>query len=119
MQDSKGKEKLSGMLLVCFDALRTYGKEPEALENIIALHQMVLADYPIAAIETALRFYMKHNNEMPTPADLVHIIERGGNKPPLERAVYVQASKKHPEDRSSAEWDYIREYERFAQTGKL
>lgn len=105
------------MLLACYDGLKVYGKDPEQLDNANKLFHLVLADYPIDKIEAALRYYLRHHTEMPAPADIAIIIERG-NKPPFERAVYVNISKKHPEDRSSAEWDYLREYERFIMTGK-
>lgn len=102
---------------MCYDGLKTYGKEPEQLNNLNKLFQLVLADYSIEQIESALRYYMKHNTEMPAPADIATIIERG-NKPPFERAVYVSITKKHAEDRTSAEWQYMRDYERFIISGR-
>lgn len=105
------------MLMQCFQALKLYGKEPEQIEGVIAMFRMVLADYPMDKIKAAFTFYLRHNSEMPAPADIATIIERGG-KPPFERAVYVSISKKHPDQRTSTEWDYMRDYERFITTGK-
>ena len=101
------------MLQQCFQTLRIYGKEPEALESVIAMFRLVLADYPVGAITDGFRVWLKRSNEMPTPADIASIIERGG-KPPLERAVYVSLSRKAAEQRTSDEWAYMREYEVYA-----
>lgn len=108
--DSDGQKALAVMLQQCFQTLRIYGKEPEALESVIAMFRLVLADYSVGAITDAFRIWLKRSNEMPTPADIASIIERGG-KPPFERAVYVNLSRKAAEDRTSEEWAYMRDYE--------
>jgi hypothetical protein len=79
---------------------------------------MVLSDYPFENIEKAFALYLKSNNEMPAPADIVNIIERNG-KPPFERGVYVSISKKHPEDRSKSEWEYMQDYEKYMISGRF
>lgn len=104
------------MLYQCFQALKLYGKEPETLEATVSMFQMVLADYPPEAIRKAFANYLKRHNEMPAPADIASLIERNG-KPPLDRAVYVSISKKPAEDRTSTEWAYMRDYEKFAING--
>lgn len=104
------------ILAQCFQSLKMYGREPEQLEATTGIFQMVLADYPIAKIESAFKAYIKRSNEMPAPADIVNLIERG-NKPPLDRAVYTSFSKKHPENRTHEEWAYMREYEQFMVRG--
>lgn len=105
------------MLHQSFQSLKLYGKEPESLEATITMFQLVLADYRFEYIEKAFVFYLKNNSEMPAPADIATIIERG-NKPPFERSVYISATRKQPEERTADEWAYIREYERFNHTGK-
>ena len=111
--DSEGQKALAVMLQQCFQTLRVYGKEPEALESVIAMFRLVLADYSVEKITGAFRLWLKRSNEMPAPADIANIIERGG-KPPFERAVYVSLSRKPPEQRTSDEWEYMREYENHA-----
>ena len=111
--DSEGQKVLAVMLQQCFQALRVYGKEPESLASVIAMFRLVLADYAVGSITDAFRIWLKRSNEMPTPADIASIIERGG-KPPLERAVYVSLSRKAAEQRTSDEWAYMREYEAYA-----
>lgn len=101
------------MLQQCFQTLRLYGKEPEALESVVAMFRLVLADYPVEKIIAGFGAWLKRSNEMPTPADIASIIDRGG-KPPLERVVYVSLSRKAAEQRTSDEWAYMREYEAYA-----
>lgn len=98
------------------DALKTYGKEPEQLEAATKMFLFVLADYPVQKIIDAMAYYAKHNSDFPAPADIANIIERG-NKPPFDRSIYVSLSKKEPEDRTSDEWAYMREYERYQIKG--
>lgn len=94
-----------------------YGKEPEQMKNLNSMFQIVLADYTYEQVQSAFAFYLKHNTELPAPADIVNIIERG-NKPPLDRAVYVAISKKEAHQRTGDEWAYMREYEHFQLTGQ-
>lgn len=115
-QDSKGAAEMGLMLAQSFDTLKLYGKQPDQLESAVAMFRLVLADYPIEKIRMAFAVYFKRYSEFPAPADIVQIIERDG-KPPLERTVYVTISKKDPVHRSSSDWAYLREYERYAKTG--
>ncbi len=111
--DDEGQKALAVMLQQCFQTLRVYGKEPEALESVIAMFRLVLADYSMEKITGAFRLWLGRNNEMPTPADIAGIIDRDG-KPPLERAVYVAIGKRDPATRSSEEWAYMQAYEEAA-----
>lgn len=99
-----------------YDTLKIYGKSPEQMENVTKMFSFVLADYSYDKIQGALVYYAKHYNEMPAPADIATIIERG-HKPPFDKAVYVAMSKCDPCHRSSAEWAYMRDYEHFMITG--
>ena len=106
------------MLFQCFAALKVYGKQPEELAAVNAMFQLVLSDYAMADIRKAFGIYLRRHNDLPAPADIVQIIERDG-RPPLDRAVYIAISKKHPEDRTREDWAYMREYDRYSMTGKL
>lgn len=117
MSDPAGRKELATILFQCFQALKLYGKEPEALEAVVAMHQMVLADYPFGKIRDAFAFYLRTNTELPAPADIANIIERG-NKPPFDKAVYVAICKTEPYLRGDEAWRYIREYEHFQMTGR-
>lgn len=114
--DREGKARLNEVILMAFDALKTYGKEPEQLDSVKKLMHFALADYNIQQVREAFAYYFKHNSEFPAPADIVQIIERG-NKPPFDRAVYVTISKKAADQRTSAEWAYMRDYEDWNLNG--
>ena len=109
-QDSGGQRQMAEILTQCFQALNLYGKEPEQLAAAIPLFQMVLSEYPIGRIRTAFVQWLQTNNTFPAPADIASLIKRNG-KPPLDRAVYIGLSKKPADQRTSAEWVYLREYE--------
>lgn len=79
----------------------------------------MLSDYSYSDIRIAFKTYLKSNRELPAPSDIINIIERGG-KPPFERSVYIALTKKKtqtPENLTSAEWAYMREYEQYSITG--
>lgn len=116
--DVDGTKELIVVIRQCFNSLKVYGKEPEQVESIIQMFRMILADYPFEKILKAFALYLKTNTEMPAPADIANIIERGG-KPPFDKSIYVSISKKHPEDRDSDDWQYMRDYEKFMVTGKF
>lgn len=111
-QDPQGKARVGEAVVLFYDALKTYGKQPEQMESVTKLFMFALADYPVQKIIDAMSFYVRHYTDFPAPADIVQIIERG-NKPPLDRSVYVNLSKKQPDQRTSEEWAYMREYEAF------
>ena len=110
--DVKGKQELGVLLSQFFDTMKLYGKEPEQLKSTAALFNFALADYPAENIRQAFAYHLQISTEMPTPADIVNIMRRG-NKPPLDRSVYIRLSKKDPQDRDRADWAYINEYEEF------
>jgi hypothetical protein len=74
--DLEGQKKLSSLLLICFDTLDTFGKEPEQLENINLAFKMFLSGLTIESIEGAFMEYMQGNTVMPKPADIVKIATR-------------------------------------------
>lgn len=66
------------MLTDCFDTMKLYGKEPEQLGALCRVFKRVLGEYPWYLIECGFEDYLKRNDEMPTPADIVNLID-----PPL------------------------------------
>jgi hypothetical protein len=116
IKDRDSRELLGASLAMFWDTMRQYGKKTSQLENLTKMFIFTLAEYPYEKISKAFRFYAKHYSEMPTPADIVSIIERNG-KPPFERAVYVGLKQKPKEDLLDDEWQYIRDYEQWAISG--
>lgn len=119
------RTQIAEMVAQCFDALSTYGKQPEQLTNTVKMFVFVLGDYTADKIVTAFKLHLQRSRDMPTPADIVAIIRRG-NKPPLDKSVYVSLCQKrertawrhgeHSWQRGDAltdeEAEYIKEYER-------
>lgn len=113
----ESKKDLANLLAACFDIFPLYGRDPGAVGNIRRGFGLVLYDYPIEKIRDAFKLHLKRSKDFPVPADIANIIERNG-KPPFERAVYVSISRKSAEDRSSDEWAYMRDYERYQVEGR-
>lgn len=112
------------MIYQSFQALKIYGKEPEQLKETTGIFNLVLADYPFDKIAEAFAYYLRHNTEFPAPADIALIIERGGNKPPFDRTVYLRLAKRQEADPyaynvlTTDERQYMKDYERFIVSGK-
>jgi hypothetical protein len=69
------KEQLTDILGQCFNVLKTYGREPESLADMNKMFQMALENYPHHRIKEAFLEHVKSSNEMPTPADIIAIID--------------------------------------------
>lgn len=123
VNDPEGRQELTNFLFQCFDALKVYGKEPGQMKAVNAMFQLVLSEYPIDKIRDAFAFYLKHNSDLPAPADIATIIERG-NKPPFDKAVYTSICKRLAADPyaygviTHAEHQYKTDYEKFIVSGK-
>lgn len=116
--DPAGRQGLSDALSQCFDALALWGKQPESLPNTIKTFYMVLEDCPTDKIIQAFKFYLRHNEDFPTPAAIYKIIQRG-NKPDFDKQLYGAILKKSGSDRTPDEWQYKRDYERFQMGDNL
>lgn len=115
-RDQASKELLGASIVMFFDTMKTYGKDATQLDSIAKMFKWALGDYPYDKIHDAFAFYAKHYSEMPTPADIISIIERNG-KPPFDKTVYVGLRQKPKEDLLDEEWEYIREYEKWSISG--
>lgn len=78
---------LRKILVICFQTLDTYGKEPEALAGITQVFLMVLGRFNFPEVEKAFQIYLEKGNSMPKPADIVKIIE-----PPVEQRKWCGAT---------------------------
>ena len=72
---------------------------------------MILADYPINDVEEAFWQYLKTNKDVPTPSDILAIVDP--KTQPLCKEVYIRLSQKRDKGDTldSTEWKYIRQYE--------
>lgn len=88
--DLQGAKDIQEFLLVCFDALDTYGKTPQQLSNAIKLFIVTLSDYPAIFIRKAFEEWVKTKSKMPTPAEIIEILDRD-NHQLLDYIFYVRS----------------------------
>lgn len=82
------KKTVIEMVKNCFYTLNTFGKPPEALESITENFLFALADYRITLIKDAFVKYLKTSGNMPTPIDIITIINGlGYTSPEHQRSV--------------------------------
>jgi hypothetical protein len=86
--DEQEQEQIAELLSQCFDVLNTYGKTPEQLENMTGMFLATLQGYDFKDVKSAFIQHMRTSRSMPTPADIINIIEPP--KQELSRAMYVQ-----------------------------
>ena len=77
------ERKLTSLLLMCFNTLNTYGKEPEQLEDANRVFIDILSEYSITDVRAAFKSYVTRNKAMPTPADIIELIP----KPPTNNGL--------------------------------
>lgn len=70
---------LAEALGLLFDGQKQYGKNTAQLENMVKLFAWVLKDYPIERVMFGIGEYVKRNGDIPTPSDVVKIID-----PPID-----------------------------------
>lgn len=99
-----------------FHAMKTYGKEPEALDGIIAVMMRDLQDFEPQTVLRAFSTHAQRSQEFPTTADIVGLIKRNG-KPPMLESRYISISRKNGEDRTDEEWRYLKAYESEQASG--
>lgn len=75
------KNNLGQFIIQCFDALDTYGKTPDQLENLCKVSIAMLSGYPMDKIIMAFNQWVKRNSKIPTPSDIVNIIDPPPAKP--------------------------------------
>lgn len=101
----------------CCSVYPTYGKDNQSLVDALQMFNMCLFDYTGQEIKDAFIAWMRSNKQFPTPSDIISLIERKG-KPAFDKTVYLNLSKKAPQDRTDDEWQYMREYEKWQVSGE-
>jgi hypothetical protein len=93
-----------------FNAMKTYGKEPESLGSITRVMLNDLADFPPEKIIAAFRTHAQRSAEFPTTYDLIGLIRRNG-RPPLRESDVIAIRRKAGEDRTPDEWATLRRWD--------
>jgi len=63
-------------MLSCFSTLDTYGKTPEQMKEVVKMHLLLLGEYPFPLVKSAYLEWVKTQRKMPTPADIIEIVNR-------------------------------------------
>lgn len=105
------QNQLSDLLNQTYALLKKYGEAADTTEMRDAGFQMMLGDYDIETVTKAFRTYLKTNKEIPTPADIIEIIDPSVK--PLDRAFYSELLKRRAKGEylTSTEWAYVHRYE--------
>jgi hypothetical protein len=77
-EQPQAEQELAVLVGQSFETLRVFGKEPGQLKTITRTFLMMLAEFPIIRVRAAFIAWMKTQSEMPTPADIIGLID-GGN----------------------------------------
>lgn len=109
-EDKEGAKRLAIEIYRRFNAMKTYGKEPDSLEAINNVFARDLAEFPIDKIELAFKTHSQRSQEFPTVADIVGLIKRNG-KPPMTEAQFISISRKDGADRTPEDWQFLRDWE--------
>lgn len=100
-----------------FAALDRYGRKPDQLKEIAKLFIHLLRGYPLEKIKEGFYEHMRRESRMPTPADIINIIDP---LPPVWKpdwAVYVglkSAYNRGGLSRYSREFEYMERCEKWS-----
>jgi hypothetical protein len=72
--------------------LETYGKTPAQLENLSGLFVVALGGYTYETVKAAFMIHIRRSSKLPTPADIINIIDPPKEK--LSGARYVAIMEK-------------------------
>ncbi|MFZ0270974.1 MAG: hypothetical protein WAL34_03905 [Acidobacteriaceae bacterium] len=100
-----------------FDMQKQFGKSPDQIEGMVRGFCWVLKDYPVDAVIEGVGQYLKFNADMPSPSDIVKIIDPQPTPWKPDKAYYVSLKKifaeQGPYGLDADEIEYIRRYEEF------
>lgn len=84
------KKTFALLLARVFDAQKQYGKTSDQLSNVIEVFNWVLKDYPAEKCMWALGEYIKRNADIPTPSNLISIIDPIREEPKPDKGYYIK-----------------------------
>lgn len=111
------KAQLASVIGKVFDLQKQFGKTTTQLENIIDGFCWALQDYPLSEIIRGFGVYIKRNSDMPTPSDIVAIIDPIKQPWKPDKAYYISLKDIHktqgPYGLNDDEIEYIQAYEAY------
>lgn len=115
------KSNLAVIIGRVFDLQKQYGKTTSQLETIVSGFCWVLEDYPFDIIVEGFKKYIKYNPTMPTPADIIAIIDPAPIPWAPDKQYYGRLKKLREEGGPYAldkeEADYMSAYEEYMKKG--
>lgn len=109
------KAKLSVIIGQAFDMQKQFGKTTGQLENIVSGFLWIMEPYPVDIVVGAFAKYLREHSDMPTPSDIVKIIDPKKPEKIWDKAVYIKLQKIYdqegPYGLNEDEYEYIRGYE--------
>lgn len=115
---SQETRKLLTFLDTTFAVLDTYGRKPDQLEEIAMLFVVMLKGYPLEKIKDGFMQHMRRSSKMPTPADIINIIDPLPPEPwKPDWAVYVGMKQQYNRgnlSHYSEGYAYIKRCERWS-----
>jgi hypothetical protein len=108
--DAEAKIKVAAAIDYCFALCKTYGKTSEDMEKMQKAFVSMLGEYPHEKVIKAFRTHVERSDEIPTLASIISLIRRNG-KPLLLESDIIAIRKKHDEDKTSSDWDKLREWQ--------
>lgn len=116
----KPEEKKSLAIVIgqAFDMQKQFGKTTGQLENIVNGFCWIMEPYPVEIVMRAFAQYIRERSDMPTPSDLVKIIDPQPPKPIYDKSLYITLKKifdeQGPFGLQTDEIEYIKCYEEQA-----
>lgn len=113
-QSPERVRQLRYLIQQSFDTFNIYGKEPEALANILSSFNLALDDCETADINFAFNFWLKQREDMPKPAQIRKIcIEQAKHRQEMEQRprykITTTKSKTSAVPWDGLSWNEIRE----------
>lgn len=92
--------QLKALIEQSFDIFNVYGKEPEAVKNIIQGFALVLAGHDLRDIQSAFKHWMENQSAMPTPADILYLTKdaakRRADRANPSKGTFTQVIRRYP-----------------------
>lgn len=109
------KASLAEVIGRVFDLQKQFGKNTGQLENIVAGFCWALAKYQVEEVIRGFGEYIQRHSDMPTPADIVAIIDPKPPEKVWDKSVYYKLQQIYKEQGpyglNNEEYEYIRNYE--------
>lgn len=109
------KAALAEVIGHLFDLQKQFGKTTGQLENVVAGFCWAMASYPAQEVIRGFGEYIKHHADMPTPSDIVKIIDPKPEKIVYDKQIYYKyqqiLKEEGPFGLNGDQIEYCRDYE--------